>query len=82
MSYVMNSLIAKGTYPSYDPDQTVADRLAVFILQCSSCGFEPEDMVSPPHTCPKCHGHSWERFARPGSILANAERYPDRAERW
>jgi predicted Zn-ribbon and HTH transcriptional regulator len=47
----------------------------VFQLQCRSCGFEPEDVVTAPRLCPKCHGETWERFARPGSILDNASRY-------
>ena len=47
----------------------------VFMLQCHACGYEPDDCVRPPKLCPKCHGQSWDRFARPGSILANAERY-------
>jgi len=47
----------------------------VFHLQCRCCGFEPEDTVVPPRLCPKCHGQSWERFAKPGGILENADRY-------
>jgi rubredoxin len=39
-------------------------------LQCRACGFEPFDVISPPPHCPKCAGHSWERFAFPGSLLA------------
>ena len=38
-------------------------------------GFEPDGVVTPPRLCPKCHGESWERFAKPGSILDNANRY-------
>jgi hypothetical protein len=47
----------------------------VFVLQCHECGYEPDDCLRPPRLCPKCHSRSWDRFARPGSILANAERY-------
>jgi predicted Zn-ribbon and HTH transcriptional regulator len=50
-------------------------RIMVFKVQCRCCGFEPADVVTPPRTCPKCHGETWERFARPGSILENATRY-------
>jgi predicted Zn-ribbon and HTH transcriptional regulator len=47
----------------------------IFQVQCRACGYEPEGgVVSPPRLCPKCHGEVWERFARPGSILANANR--------
>lgn len=77
MSYVMERLIAKSERASYDPHQTMALRFAVFVVQCRCCGFEPEDTVLPPKTCPKCHGQAWERFARPGSILANAERFAE-----
>jgi predicted Zn-ribbon and HTH transcriptional regulator len=76
MSYVMNQMIAKSTPASYDPHKTLSERFSVFVVQCRCCGFEPEDGVVPPRTCPKCHSQSWERFARPGSILANAGRYP------
>jgi len=44
----------------------------MFRLQCRSCGFEPDDVVTIPRACPKCHAQSWERFTRPGSILENA----------
>ena len=37
--------------------------------------YEPDAFVTPPRVCPKCRGETWERFARPGSILENAERY-------
>jgi predicted Zn-ribbon and HTH transcriptional regulator len=53
----------------------MAIRQSVFQLQCHSCGFEPADVVVAPRICPKCHGESWERFAKPGSILENAKRY-------
>lgn len=48
---------------------------AIFILQCRSCGHEPEQ--PPPsdnHPCPKCGQRTWERFVRPGSLLATALR--------
>jgi hypothetical protein len=43
-------------------------------LQCRSCGFEPEDAITRPRRCPKCHGSAWERFAFPRSLLTTAER--------
>lgn len=74
MSIGMDRFAATGTYPTYDiaraPQMTT-----IFAVQCRSCGFEPEGAVVAPRLCPKCHGQSWERFAKPGSILANAERY-------
>lgn len=65
----------QGHFPTYDPFEGSARPVAVFQVQCRSCGFEPDDVVTPPRLCPKCHCKSWERFARPGSILDNANRY-------
>ena len=64
-----------GHFATYDPFRASVQRVAVFTLQCRCCGFEPEGVVTPPKVCPKCHGETWERFARPGSILENASRY-------
>lgn len=65
----------QGRFPTYDPFEGSAKPVAVFQVQCRSCGFEPDDVVTPPRLCPKCHCKSWERFAKPGSILDNANRY-------
>jgi hypothetical protein len=65
----------QGHFPTYDPYTAAPRRVTVFQLQCRSCGYSPEDAVTPPRLCPKCHGESWERFAQPGSILKNAARY-------
>jgi hypothetical protein len=43
-------------------------------LQCRTCGFEPFDAIAPPQRCPKCAGHSWERYAFPRSLLAHIDR--------
>ena len=64
-----------GHFATYNPFQASSTRVTVFQLQCRSCGFEPDGAVTPPRFCPKCHSTSWERFARPGSILDNANRY-------
>jgi len=66
---------SQGSFPTYDPFQGSARPVVVFQVQCRSCGFEPDDVVTPPRLCPKCHCKSWERFAKPGSILDNANRY-------
>ncbi len=66
---------AEGLHLTYDPYEPTEHRIAVFQLQCRSCGFEPEDSVTPPRQCPKCRSNAWERFALPGSILRNSERY-------
>jgi hypothetical protein len=42
-----------------------------FQLQCRACGFEPEDQIIAPRYCPKCASSSWERFPKPGGLLAN-----------
>ena len=75
MSISMERFEAKGQYVTYDPFARNVSRIAVFQLQCRCCGYEPEDTVTAPRACPKCHGETFERFARPGSILENANRY-------
>ena len=68
-------LWAQGQFPSYDRfAQAPPERVAMFTVQCRQCGFEPEECLVPPPVCPKCHGQSWERFTKPGSLLSNAER--------
>ena len=75
MSISMDRFAAQGQFETYQPAPALAERAMVFQVQCHSCGYEPEgSVVSPPRLCPKCHGETWERFARPGSILANANR--------
>src|SRR5208282_3017049 len=44
-------------------------------LQCRTCGFEPEDAITPPLRCPKCLRSAWERFAIPRSLLLNTDQY-------
>jgi hypothetical protein len=75
MSISMERFASEGRFLSYNPHASGVRPVTVFQLQCRSCGFEPEGAVTPPRFCPKCHGESWERFARPGSILDNANRY-------
>jgi hypothetical protein len=75
MSIGIEPFASEGHFATYDPFNRTPPRVMIFQLQCRSCGFEPEDVVVAPKLCPKCHGQSWERFARPGSILTNAERY-------
>ena len=71
----MEHFASEGHFATYDPYARPDTKVEVFTLQCRSCGYEPEDTVEAPRYCPKCHGKSWERFARPGSILSNADRY-------
>jgi hypothetical protein len=71
----MDRFSSEGQFLTYDPFQRNVAQIGVFQMQCRSCGFEPEDSVIAPRVCPKCHSESWERFARPGSILDNADRY-------
>lgn len=75
MSISMDQFGAQGQFTTYDPFKVDSPYSMVFQLQCRSCGFEPEDAVVAPKLCPKCHGKTFERFARPGSILVNADRY-------
>ena len=75
MSISVDRFESRGQFATYDPFSRAISRVAVFQLQCRCCGYEPEDCVVAPRVCPKCHGESFERFARPGSILENANRY-------
>lgn len=75
MSISMERFESHGQFVTYDPFANAISRIAVFQLQCRNCGYEPEDSVVAPRVCPKCHGETFERFARPGSILENANRY-------
>jgi len=75
MSISMERFGSQGQFATFDPHAQSLRRVAIFTLQCRSCGFEPDDAVVPPKICPKCHSESWERFAKPGSILNNAVRY-------
>jgi hypothetical protein len=75
MSISMERFESSGQFVTYDPFAKAVSRVAIFQLQCRCCGYEPEDSVVAPKLCPKCHGETFERFARPGSILDNANRY-------
>jgi predicted Zn-ribbon and HTH transcriptional regulator len=75
MSISMERFASQGAFLTYEPKRAMQARQPVFQLQCRACGFEPEDVVVGPRICPKCHSDSWERFAKPGSILENAKRY-------
>jgi hypothetical protein len=75
MSISMERFGSVGHFPTYNPLGAPVHRVAIFQMQCRSCGFEPEGSVTPPRLCPKCHGESWERYAKPGSILQNAANY-------
>ncbi len=75
MSISMERFASEGHFATYNPYRATVQRVTVFQIQCRSCGFEPEGVVTAPKLCPKCHGESWERFAKPGSILDNAIRY-------
>jgi rRNA maturation endonuclease Nob1 len=71
----MERFESHGAFLTYDPFANAISRVAVFQLQCHCCGYEPADTVVAPKVCPKCGSESFERFARPGSILENANRY-------
>lgn len=75
MSIGADAFSSKGLHQTFDPYESTQTRIAVHQTQCRSCGYEPEDAVSPPASCPKCRSTSWERFALPGSILRNSTRY-------
>jgi predicted Zn-ribbon and HTH transcriptional regulator len=74
MSISMERFASEGNFTTYDAFHA-PQRVSVFQLQCRSCGFEPEDSVVAPRLCPKCRSEAWERFAKPGIILENANRF-------
>ena len=52
-------------FPRVPP--SLAGQKRVFVT-CHYCGYSPSQ-VPPGGVCPKCTGHSWERFALPKRIL-------------
>lgn len=75
MSIGMERFGSEGQFATYNTVPASLHPVIVFQMQCRCCGFEPDAVVTLPRLCPKCHGESWERFAKPGSILDNAGRY-------
>ena len=75
MSIGADAFAAEGLHLTYDPYEPIVPRVSMFQTQCRSCGYEPEDPLTPPKACPKCSGKAWERFNLPGSILDNSKRY-------
>ena len=75
MTIGADAFAADGLHPTYDPYVADAPRVDIFQTQCHSCGYEPEDPLAPPTSCPKCSSKTWERFNLPGSILTNSKRY-------
>ncbi len=75
MSISMERFESHGQFATYDPCSAAISRISIFAVQCHNCGFEPQNIVTPPRVCPKCRGESWERYAKPGSILKNADRW-------
>jgi Zn finger protein HypA/HybF involved in hydrogenase expression len=74
MSISMERFASNGQFATLATNSLPSQPVPLFRMQCHCCGFEPEDTVVPPRICPKCHSQAWERFARPHSILDNAER--------
>jgi len=74
MSISFEAFASEGHFVTYDPFRSAPQKVAMFRLECRSCGYEPDDVVTAPRLCPKCHANSWERTTRPGSILENANR--------
>jgi len=53
-----------GTIPRMRPMSTM------FIIECRTCGFEPDDQDSLPYCpCPRCHASTWRRLPRPGALV-------------
>jgi rubrerythrin len=49
-------------------------------FECRTCGYGPPDGIAAPKQCPKCFASGWERFALPGSLLTNIDRYKGSAK--
>jgi hypothetical protein len=75
MSIAMDRFASKGLFPTFQPLSGNQPRVSMFYIQCRSCGFEPEGSGRSPRICPKCGATGWERFTRPGSLLADAQRF-------
>jgi hypothetical protein len=75
MSISMDRFASEGQFATFDPTVAKCARAVVMKVQCHCCGFEPEEATIPPKICPKCHSRAWERYARPGGTLDNADRY-------
>jgi rubrerythrin len=48
----------------------------VVFLWCRACGYGPPT-VPPGGSCPKCGGHSWERFALSARLVPERPTRPD-----
>lgn len=74
MSISTDRMGSDGHFANYEPRRKRREaRPAMFLMQCRACGFQPDNEIVPPNVCPKCHGSSWERMPRPGSILEFAD---------
>ena len=78
MSICMKEFASEPSISEMVHPKEVARAERPFQLECAACGYEPEDFVSPPSRCPKCLGSGWQRYTRPGSLLAQAVRRSDR----
>jgi len=48
------------------PSQAMPKRM---FLICHYCGYSPDGDVPESGACPKCGGHSWERYALPEPLV-------------
>ncbi len=58
--YARGATTETGLQFRVPPSMSMPKRLFVI---CHYCGFSPDDGVAVAPACPKCMGHSWERFA-------------------
>ncbi|MHC4981986.1 MAG: hypothetical protein ACYTF6_02320 [Planctomycetota bacterium] len=47
-------------------------RPKVVFLNCHYCGYSPREMPKD-ETCPKCGGHSWERFSLSAKLVPRGQ---------
>jgi hypothetical protein len=74
MSIAMERFGSSEKESELTPSSIVPGPNFPYRLQCRACGFEPIEVFALPASCPKCGGHSWERFASVRSLLINCDR--------
>ena len=62
MSIAMEKFASEGHFASYNPFSRETARIAVFQLQCRSCGFEPDAFVT-------ARVSARSAVANPGNVL-------------
>ena len=59
---VMEPFGSGGPYLRYDPPAEPYPVVVSPQMQCSACGFDPEQGCTTPPVCPRCGSQSWQRY--------------------